>query len=592
MSLQQNSNSLVRIETWVDAVASAAQPEQSSTQRYLRPRLAPTTLNSRLRKHILVEEGSECIKTARKRIKGMADNTTQSHDEVVRGRGRGRPRGSRSMRGQESMRGQQGQNSRGHLGLIGESGFAQEQRSVDQQISVLTPPEDYAPTIPSTLPSRSRSPSKQLSKTPSKRGKTADKPKSDASIDLRYLERCSPSVRLRTPAIVRQKAPLPPLVQDLYNALVVDVPVGFIPPALKSHYKAQADTPRKSQDAPSTHQYLSTSSKIFPTECMASLKKTVDQVVRMAGWNNQNNAHERQWGATTVNPLLNELLLFGHTQDVILLNVEQCPIEPIEIKMKRPNCKDPIDDEAQSSAGSATENDASTTSRMIDLQLGLLLDDCDMEILIQAFATMNDHDQSINQSNSFISSVPAIVDFELKKTTSTRTPEVQLAIWHAALHSKRQRHNWDTSMPIPGVTINGYDWQFFITFERDGHLIMMGPSRLGSTRDINSTYEILYKLEIFAKWGTETFRPWFQKSMLGWFRALRTGYHNMDLQKDCGAGDAAAAAVVNPNADAAATTTAAITDTLSNGSRLNGAYLVMRSKQDSFERESDVACTT
>ena len=221
---------------------------------------------------------------------------------------------------------------------------------------------------------------------------------------------------------------------------------------------------------------------------MTSLKQTVDQVIKMAAWNHQHNAHERQWGATTVNPPLNELLMFGHTQDVMLLNVlvpiccfkfktllifysEQCPIDPIEIKMKRPNSKDPVDNEAQSITGSAIENDASTTSRMIDLQLGLLLDDCDIKILTQAFANMKDNDQSINQSNSFIRTVPAVVDFELKKTTSNRMPEVQLAIWHSGLHSKRKRHNWDTSMPIPGVTINGYDWQFYITFERDGDLV-------------------------------------------------------------------------------------------------------------------------
>ncbi len=150
---------------------------------------------------------------------------------------------------------------------------------------------------------------------------------------------------------------------------------------------------------------------------------------------------------------------------------EQCPIEPVEIKMKRPNSKDPVEIEAQSITGSATENDASTTSRMIDLQLGLLLDDCNMKILTNAFANMKDNDQSINQSNSFIRTAPAIVDFELKKTSSNRISEVQLAIWQAGLHSKRQRHNWDTSMPILGVTINGYDWELYITFERDGGLV-------------------------------------------------------------------------------------------------------------------------
>ena len=226
MSLQLDSDSLSRVESWAHAVACAAQPEQSSSQRHLRPRLAPTTSNSRLRKHTLIEEGSEDLRTTRKRIKVMADNTTHLHEEGARGRGRGRlqPRGQGSTRGQKST---------GRLGLIGELSSAQEQHGVDQQVSVLTPPENYAQSIHSSLPSRSRSPSKQLSKTPSKRGKTVDKPKSDASIDMLFLEACSPSVRLRAPTTVRQEAPLPPLVQDLYKILVVDVPGGFIPAKLK-----------------------------------------------------------------------------------------------------------------------------------------------------------------------------------------------------------------------------------------------------------------------------------------------------------------------------------------------------------------------
>ncbi len=47
---------------------------------------------------------------------------------------------------------------------------------------------------------------------------------------------------------------------------------------------------------------------------------------------------------------------------------------------------------------------------------------------------------------------------------------------------------------------------------------MMGPSRLGSTRDINGTYEILHKLEILTRWGTTTYKAWVQDSILGWFR--------------------------------------------------------------------------
>ncbi len=62
-------------------------------------------------------------------------------------------------------------------------------------------------------------------------------------------------------------------------------------------------------------------SRIFPLHRITSLKTTVDLVVKSAAWNHRHNAHERQWGATTVNPLLNELLMFGNTEDMMLLNV-------------------------------------------------------------------------------------------------------------------------------------------------------------------------------------------------------------------------------------------------------------------------------
>ena len=142
--------------------------------------------------------------------------------------------------------------------------------------------------------------------------------------------------------------------------------------------------------------------------------------------------------------------------------------------MKRPNNKDPVVNEAQTMTASATDDGAPTTSRMVDLQLGLLLDECDMDIVNGAFGTMNDNEHSINQSISYIRTVPAIVDFEIKKPTANRMPEVPLAIWHAGLYSKRKHHNWDTSMPMPGVTVNGFDWELYITFERNGKLVSNG----------------------------------------------------------------------------------------------------------------------
>ena len=218
MSSQQNSESILGVQSWVYAVAAATRPEQSSNQRLLRPRLASTSLNPRLRKRSPVEEGSEGLKIPRKRTKVMADQPPQLHEEGARGRGRGRgrPRGQGQMRVQHSTRGQA---PRGGLD------WSQGHRSLDQQTPMLPPPEDFAQFIPSTLPSRSHS--------PSKRSNTISKPKSDANIDMTFLQTCNPSVCLRDSTDVREQAPLPALVQNLYNALVVNVPTGFIPISLK-----------------------------------------------------------------------------------------------------------------------------------------------------------------------------------------------------------------------------------------------------------------------------------------------------------------------------------------------------------------------
>ena len=134
--------------------------------------------------------------------------------------------------------------------------------------------------------------------------------------------------------------------------------------------------------------------------------------------------------------------------------------------MKRSLGKDLLDDEARSSMGSA-----STSSKLMDLQLGLLLDESDNEIRIQGSKNMKDYDPSINQSYSFIKCTPAIVDFALQKTTSNQMPEVRLAIWQAALFSKRKSYNWDTSMPMPGVIVDRDRWDLYITFERNGNLV-------------------------------------------------------------------------------------------------------------------------
>lgn len=67
---------------------------------------------------------------------------------------------------------------------------------------------------------------------PKKRGRTISQSKTDATIDMKFLESCRPSVKLKSPREARESGPLPQSVTDLYQCLS-RTPGGFIPGPLK-----------------------------------------------------------------------------------------------------------------------------------------------------------------------------------------------------------------------------------------------------------------------------------------------------------------------------------------------------------------------
>ena len=108
---------------------------------------------------------------------------------------------------------------------------------------------------------------------------------------------------------------------------------------------------------------------------------------------------------------------------------------------------------------------------MVDLSIGLDLDEDEEEIVDIAFNKMPDNDQSLNQSLSYIKDTPLLVDIELKKLWGDRDPRVQLAVWKAGAFEKMRYHGWDTSLPMPGITVNGSEWDCFLFFVRDSDLV-------------------------------------------------------------------------------------------------------------------------
>ena len=119
----------------------------------------------------------------------------------------------------------------------------------------------------------------------------------------------------------------------------------------------------------------------------------------------------------------------------------------------------------------STTESSLTTSRMVDLSIGLDLEKKDWKTVALAFSKMADNTQSLNQSLSYIKNTPLIMDFELKRSNSNQDPRVQLAVWKAGGFKKMQYHKWDTSIPMPGITISGSEWDCFLFFVRDSELV-------------------------------------------------------------------------------------------------------------------------
>lgn len=196
--------------------------------------------------------------------------------------------------------------------------------------------------------------------------------------------------------------------------------------------------------------------------------------------------------------------------------------------------------------GSTTENSIETDSnpkdvkRMVDWCVALSLGWKDEDILEDAFATLNPNECSLNQSLSCISRSPVFLDVELKKKQPATDPEVALAIWASGALQKKIHHGWDTTLPMPAITIEGHlwHWYMFVPTKRAsknamglvrtscGRLLtklicvqlMLGPFPMGTTANLVGAWEIVYRLNILIKWGTTTYRKWFQEQVIGWAR--------------------------------------------------------------------------
>lgn len=113
----------------------------------------------------------------------------------------------------------------------------------------------------------------------------------------------------------------------------------------------------------------------------------------------------------------------------------------------------------------------STTSRTVDLSIGLDLNRNDERIAVSALNKLPANAHSLNQSLGYIKHIPLLVDIKLKPTNSERDARVHLAIWKAGGFKKMRYHGWDTSMPMPGITVDGDRWRCYLFFVRGSGLV-------------------------------------------------------------------------------------------------------------------------
>ncbi|KAL8840302.1 MAG: hypothetical protein Q9170_001386 [Blastenia crenularia] len=400
--------------------------------------------------------------------------------------------------------------------------------------------KQYAPqTIPiraagpsSTTSQSSRARSKSQSQSQSRKGSRSRKGKgkefhdiiSIASITMAHLQFCDPPVVKRTlneikhiyRADLEDKAKVGKAA-DLYWKLE-DIPHAVIPSSLKASYEAAVeDTPDKSRRGPRNidyHDHLP-----YPPHRLATLKQIVDSVLKKTAWNHKRGAHERQWGAT-INLLLEEFTLWPREVEMKALNVENCTvdIEGLRTKLNSGQILSYKTESVAARTDDGSDEPNQSVSKMVDWTLAIDLDDEDEDIIDRAFNKMNSGECSLNQSSSYIRKSALFTDFELKKPYAGGDPGVQLALWESGALLKRRWHNWDTSIPMPGVFVDGHVWHWCLFVALGKGLVMLGPFLMGTTETIVGVWQIIYRLNVIVGWGTTTYNQWFQDNVMTWAR--------------------------------------------------------------------------
>lgn len=163
---------------------------------------------------------------------------------------------------------------------------------------------------------------------------------------------------------------------------------------------------------------------------------------------------------------------------------ENCAIEPGNIRPRVENGAPIASLDTASEAPADTSSDAHSLptdaedpgvllSKMLDVVVAIMPTRAETQVFSHRLTGYRQHERSLNQTKSFISQLLIFLDIELKRTHQLMDPTVQLAVWQQAGLLKRQFFGWDTTFPMPGITIDGHIWRSYLSFGVHGRLVSL-----------------------------------------------------------------------------------------------------------------------
>ncbi|KAL8717488.1 MAG: hypothetical protein Q9225_005269 [Loekoesia sp. 1 TL-2023] len=132
---------------------------------------------------------------------------------------------------------------------------------------------------------------------------------------------------------------------------------------------------------------------------------------------------------------------------------------------------------------------------------------------------------SINQTDApHLLQSPIVISTEVKRAGGDADEAlVQLGTWVTAhynhLRVLLESTDAHITLPIlPLLQVQGDEWRLIIAEPNPGRNEIMLHSyiRLGSTRDVLGTYQVVASLRRLARWVSEAYRPWWTKAALGY----------------------------------------------------------------------------